>query len=657
MKKYTLLLYIILLSTSTVNSQELYRIYFTDKGNQILEFENELYNNILLGLDENAIQRRILNLNSDNILSEKDIPIYEKYLDSLTNLGLVIKSKLKWYNYIVSEMYPNILESVLEIEFIDTIQQVKEHYIAGRNTSDFINCGTFDYDISFNHLNMLNIPELHRYGFTGKGARIGFLDSGFDWLNHKSTKNTNVVKSYDFIFRDSVVFDQMEDIDGQDNHGSVVLATVSALDNNKFIGIAPNAEFYLAKTEDLRSETYYELDLFAEALIWMENNGVDIINASLGYTQLDTLPLDYSNLDGNYTIASIAINDASALGMICVISNGNNGDKPGSLGAPADADSSVAVGALNSDGETLVGFSSNGPNSSGVMKPNLVAQGANIFSINPNSEDQYGSTAGTSLSSPLIAGSFALLRSIYSETSTYELKQNMYESADNFDNPDNRFGFGLPNVFQAVYNLGVAISPDNQLENGDFKRLVFYIFPENQVLEALLEVEYSEFNSKEYPLVRKGTDNQYFVDIPKDEFEDFMAKGRVVVKSYDSYYYYPSSINKFDIFLDGDFVQCGVNKIDIIPQDVFDPDNEFEVYPTVITNYGKFNIALKLNDYYNIDISVSNVQGKIITNESLNYGPGVLNKEFTLNIINSGAYFISVHYGGKQFHKKVIFIN
>lgn len=656
MKNTILSILISLIIIPNLNSMELYRIYFTDKGTQNLEYQNDLYNRILASLDSRAVQRRKLNMNSDNIITNKDIPIYEKYLESLSNINVQLVSELTWYNYIIADIGLNNPDEIKNFPFVKNIQPVIEHYKNINNTTEYNDCGLFEYGNSFNHINMLNIPNLQRYGFTGKGVRIGFLDSGFDLSKHKSIINSNVKKSYDFIYRDSVVQNEVNDINGQDGHGSVVFATVASLDNSNYVGIAPNAEFYLAKTEDLRSETYYELDLFAEAIIWMENNGVDVINASLGYSTLDTNSLHFSDFDGNYSIAAKAVNDASMMGMICVIANGNNGDFPKTLSTPADADSSVAVGAIDADGLTLVGFSSNGPNSKGLMKPNLVAQGGSIFSITPGTEDRYNRTAGTSLSSPLIAGSIGLLKSIYPETSSYDLKQSLYKSADKYDNPDNRFGYGLPNVFEAVSKIGVAISPPNQLDNGEFKRLVFYIFPENKILEAFISVAYSDFENKKYPLIKQNFDNQYYVDIPKSKFESNTAIANVVVKSYNEYYYYPSSIEKFEIKLENDIIQCGVNKNELIINSKLSPENGFDIYPTIIENSGNINLAAVFDDNFDIILSVSDLNGRTISTESLNFGPGVLNKQFSVNILNSGAYFITLDYGGKQFHKKVIYL-
>lgn len=656
MKLLILIISLVILNIS-LNAQDLYRIYLKDKGNQVLEYNNDLYNEILSKLDKRAIERRKINLNTDNIIFEKDIPIYENYIDSLNSKGITIRSKLTWYNYVIAEIDSNELEDISKFSFVKEIQPIVEHYTNKENTLEFDNCDLFEYGNSFNQLDMLNIPNLHRYGFTGKGARIGFLDNGFDLRKHKAIMNANVVKTYDFIFRDSIVYNEEGDISSQDDHGSIVFSTVGGFDNGNLIGIAPNAEFYLAKTEDNGSESYLELDNFAEAIIWMENNGVDVINASLGYKGLDSNSLTYENLDGSYNIASRSINDASAMGMICVIAMGNSGDTPQSINAPADADSSVAVGATEPDGIILSSFSSNGPNAKGVMKPNLVAQGGGVYSISPNSEVNYSRASGTSLSSPLITGSFGLLKSAFRETDSYSLKSRMYQSANKYNNPDNRFGYGLPDIFQAVNTSGVAISPENQLDNGDFRRLVFYIFPENQILEAEIEVNYSNFKTKIYPLVKRGFDNQYYIDVPKQEFELDSALARIKVKSYLRDYYYPNKNELFVVNLENDLVQCGVNKNEIIPEAAYSSISGFDIYPTIIQNYGKVNLALSLIDNYSIEINITDIQGRKIYEEYLKYGPGVLNRQIELNNVISGTYFISVIYDNKRVSKKVVILN
>ena len=184
MKNTILILLVFTSLTISSYSADLYRVYLKDKGNQTLEFGNQLYKDILTNLDKKAIERRKINLKTDNILSEKDIPIYEKYLDTLSELAIV-KSKLKWYNYIIAEIDSSQLDIIQNLSFVNEVQSVLQHYSTDNNLVLLENCDRFEYNYSFNHLFMLNIPDLHRYGITGEGVRIGFLDSGFDYLQHK----------------------------------------------------------------------------------------------------------------------------------------------------------------------------------------------------------------------------------------------------------------------------------------------------------------------------------------------------------------------------------------------------------------------------------------------------------------------------------------
>jgi serine protease AprX len=650
---YTIILSFII---SPLLKAEKYRVYFKDKGEQILEYENELYNSILSTLDKKAIERRIINLETDTILSYRDIPIYQKYLDSIQNLNINIVSKLTWYNYIIVDTDSSKINHIKDYSFVSSFQKVIKNYEEKSTQMYFTNCGEFEYNLSENHIKMLNIDKLHQYGITGQNIRLGFLDTGFDWLNHKSIKNSNVVKTYDFIFRDSIVYNESEDVPNQYHHGTVVMSTVNAYDKDLYIGVAPSVDVYLAKTEDMRSETYYELDLFAEAIIWMENNGVDIINASLGYKFLDTLSIPFSDLDGKTTIATKAINDASELGMICVIANGNNGDRPSTLNAPADADSSVAVGAVTANGTDLVGFSSNGPNASGVLKPNLVAQGSNIFAASIANDSSYNRTAGTSLSSPLIAGSFALLKSVHPFVKTTVLKSWMYRSANNYETPNNRFGYGLPDVYKSTIVEEVVITPPSIINNKEFTRLFFYIFPDNDLINYQIDVEYSENNRKIYPLRKSNISNQYYVDVPNIYFIDNSVDIKVNVNTPEENYWFPSQNNFYSISNESDIINCGLSKdsISINSSEIY--DDEFLVVPIVISNTFDIELNLKILDNDDLDIKIYNLEGKNMFKTISNYGPGYYKESVSLTNINSGTYFIQVKTSSKIYREKVIYL-
>ena len=93
-------------------------------------------------------------------------------------------------------------------------------------------------------------------------------------------------------------------------------------ENKKLIGFAPNAEFYLASSENSKSETKIEEYQWVKALEWMDSLGVKLVNSSLGYAEFDDPDENYliSQMDGKHGITSIAADIAvKKRGMLLVI--------------------------------------------------------------------------------------------------------------------------------------------------------------------------------------------------------------------------------------------------------------------------------------------------------------------------------------------------
>src|SRR6266540_2867487 len=113
-------------------------------------------------------------------------------------------------------------------------------------------------------------------GHRGAGVRVGILDTGFDTQN-PAFSSVTVTAQHDFVFNDAVVRDEPgKDVAGAQFHGTAVWSLFAGDVPGRLRGIAPDATYLLAKTEDVRTETRVEEDNYVAALEWADSIGVDI---------------------------------------------------------------------------------------------------------------------------------------------------------------------------------------------------------------------------------------------------------------------------------------------------------------------------------------------------------------------------------------------
>jgi subtilisin family serine protease len=218
------------------------------------------------------------------------------------------------------------------------------------------------------------------------------------------------------------------------------------------IGTASEADFMLLRSEDTGSEFMIEEDNWTAAAEFADSAGADIINSSLGYTLFDDPGQDhvYADMDGNTTRVSRAADIAASKGMVVVISAGNAGSSYWRyIGAPADADSVLAVGAIDAN-RYVAGFSSRGPSSDGDVKPDIMAIGSGTYMAGADGGIVQGN--GTSLSAPVISGLAACLWQSSRSSSAMDILEAIRESADNFMQPTGDYGYGIPD-----FNLACAL--------------------------------------------------------------------------------------------------------------------------------------------------------------------------------------------------------
>lgn len=319
----------------------------------------------------------------------------------------------------------------------------------------------YDAGPSSPQLEEIQVDRLHARGFTGHGVRVLVLDTGF-WLDHPAFEQLNVIAQYDFVFDDEITADQPpQDLLNQHRHGTGVLGTLAGFDEGELVGAAPFAEVLLAKTEWVATETRVEEDNFVRALEWGEALGADVMTASLGYRLFSSDPDSFAyaaeDLDGDTAVTTRAVDDLVALGVVAVTSAGNGGPAPQTLLTPADADSVLAVGAVDSLG-VVAAFSSRGPTADGRAKPDLAARGRlTVWAETVGAT--YAAVNGTSLAAPLVSGSVALVLEAHPEWGPGEVMAALRATASQAEAVDNALGWGIVRAEDAIFDLAAPQTP------------------------------------------------------------------------------------------------------------------------------------------------------------------------------------------------------
>ncbi|MEC2073384.1 S8 family peptidase [Alkalihalophilus marmarensis] len=260
-------------------------------------------------------------------------------------------------------------------------------------------------------------------GYTGNGVKVAILDTGIDRSHPDLTAN---VQGGHSVFTDSANRDPFFDGDG---HGTHVAGTVAAVNNDiGVVGVASEADLYAVKVlNNAGSGSYAGI---AEGIEWSINNGMDIINMSLGGSQSSAILKEFSDL-------------AYAEGLLVVAAAGNSGNRGGNndtVGYPAKYESVIAVAATDQNNQRAT-FSSTGP------AVEISAPGAGILSTTPN--NNYASFNGTSMASPHVAGVAAQVWQAKPHLSNVELRNLLNDTALPLGG-SNQFGNGLVQSMAAI---------------------------------------------------------------------------------------------------------------------------------------------------------------------------------------------------------------
>lgn len=454
-------------------------VFFADKENVAQAIANPL-----TILTQRAIDRKT---NQGIPIDDRDVPVNETYIAQVKNAsGITVLAKSKWFNAIHvrgTEADISALETtftfVSAIEFADDGLNTLAPYSPVNKFEIEDTAVDFVYGDALNQVDMINVDYLHQQDYTGSGIIVAVLDAGFPNVDtmgafQRLRDAGNLLDGYDFVDRTDAVYAYTGN-----SHGTRVLSTMAAYVENQYVGTAPDAQYYLFRTEDAGSETPVEESYWVEAAERSDSLGVDIINTSLGYKSYDNPNYSHSSadLDGATAFITRGSNIAYEKGLLLVTSAGNSGVS--GVGAPADSPVVMSIGAVDENGN-YASFSSQGSAIQPTQKPNVVARGAATFIINQNNTITQNN--GTSFSSPIMAGAMACFKQALPNTSNDDLRQAVHESASQYTTPDYFLGYGIPNFENA---LNIALSTAS-VETTEFKvypnpvkDIVGFTFPED----------------------------------------------------------------------------------------------------------------------------------------------------------------------------------
>ena len=436
-------IFIFLLFPVSVFSQQFeYKFFISFSDKDFSEYkisEPEKY------LSSRSLERR---QNQNILLNKSDLPVSKLYVSQVREEGFKVLTKTKWFNGIVVSTTDSSLIDNINFSFVDSVFYFGKWTVGNKeHRKGFSFSSKMDYGASLNQIYMLWGDSLHYHGFRGENMLIAVLDAGFynvDSLScfDKLNSEGRILGTYDFV-------EQEQEVYKDNTHGMMVLSCMASDLEGEIIGTAPDADYYLLRTEDVYSENVIEEYNWLCAAEFADSIGADIINSSLGYTTFDYAIQNYTynDLDGKTAPSSIAATMASRKGLIVVNAAGNSGNSGWKhIGVPADSDSILTVGGVDENKE-MASFSSYGPTSDNRIKPSVCAQGKNASVM--NSSGKVIKANGTSFASPILAGMVACLWQAHPNKTNMEIINAIIRSASLFNTPNNQEGYGLANFYKA----------------------------------------------------------------------------------------------------------------------------------------------------------------------------------------------------------------
>ena len=270
-------------------------------------------------------------------------------------------------------------------------------------------------------------------GYTGEGVTVAVIDTGIDSLHvglddlddDNSTIDPKVIAFYDPVNNpDKTNGTEIQAYDDQ-GHGTHCAGTVAGTGAPTYEhpGMAPQANLVGVKVLDAGGSGSFSVVM--AGMQWTVENrykfNIRAASMSLGGPG----PIEWTS-DEEDSVNRYA-NEMVRAGISMLIAAGNSA-APGTIGTPGGAEDVITVGALNKN-TAIAEYSSEGPTEEGRVKPNVAFVGSDVMSAQHNSGDGYVAFSGTSMATPGVAGTVALMLQANPDLSPFDVRNILQETA------------------------------------------------------------------------------------------------------------------------------------------------------------------------------------------------------------------------------------
>lgn len=370
--------------------------------------------------------------------STEDVPVIIQFreknqnlLKDISNLSSKVKNDLPLISGLAGNMSTDIiyrLSTTPEVEYISF----------DSNVYSLLDIATSTMEAQFPH----------DKGMEGEGITIAVIDTGVAPHYDLVKPSNRIVAFKDFVNDNSTPYDD----NGHGTHVAGIIAGNGYSSKGKYVGVAPKSNILGIKaldengggsTSDIISALSYVIDN-------KEKFNIKIINLSLG-TPVNNNPEKDPLLK--------AVEKCVEAGIVVVSAAGNSGPMEKTILSPGISSKVITVGAVDDkrtidiSDDSIAEFSSRGPTPQGLLKPDLVAPGVNIRSLSNSKLDSYTSLSGTSMATPLVSGSLALLYNRHGDLSPDECKKKLTQACVPLNESMQSQGSGMLNL-RNLFSVG-----------------------------------------------------------------------------------------------------------------------------------------------------------------------------------------------------------